>query len=294
MDPHQPRALRTPVAPIVPIARVLWLSPSTPGERSTELVARTLQGRAEIVPKELEVWADTPPVSYSLEDELEGVRRVAKDRGWPRFHIVGFSAGASVALICACEMPSSVATVAVIEPATIGDDDWSATEAAWRARMKAIFELDPVPRRIAFRQAMMHPDEPPPKRPAPSSESSEQGLLLEHALANTGYVSSDWTTLMQPLLVVTCGRSHPRFAEVSVRLCEVAANASAAAFPSLSHLESPQRHDPERLSALLVKLWSSARESDAATAPLGGGRLAQCTASARRGSFQPGRTKWQV
>jgi pimeloyl-ACP methyl ester carboxylesterase len=242
-----------------PIARVLWLSPSTPAERSVELVTPALEGRAEIVPKSLEVWADTPLVSYSLDDEVEGVRRVANSRGWSRFHLVGFSAGATVALICSHVMAASVATVAVIEPATIGDDDWSIGEAAWRARIQTIFALPPPLRQIAFRQAMMHPDEAPPDRPLPASESSEQGLLLEQALAATGYASSDWAALTQPLLVVTCGRSHPRFAEVSARLCEVVPNASAATFPSLSHLESPQRHDPERLSALLVELWSHAR-----------------------------------
>ena len=246
-------------AEITPIARVLWLSPSTPAERSVELVARVLEGRADIVPKELEVWADGPLVSYTIDDEVEGVRRVAEDRGWSRFHIVGFSAGATVALICARVMASSVATVTVIEPATIGDDDWSAGEADWRARMQTIFALPPPLRRIAFRQAMMHPDEAPPERLLPSSDSPERGQLLEQALATTGYASSDWAVLTQPVLVVTCGRSHPRFAEVSARLRDVVPDVSAAMFPSLSHLESPQRHDPERLGALLVDLWSRPR-----------------------------------
>jgi hypothetical protein len=112
-------------------------------------------------------------------------------------------------------MPSSVATVAVIDPATIEDDDWSTGEAAWRARMQAILELPPDSQRVAFRQAMM-----------------------------------------QPLLVITCGRSYPRFAEVSARLGEVVPDVTVATCPSLSHLESPQRHEPERLSALLVELWT--------------------------------------
>ncbi len=244
---------------ITPIARVLWLSPSTPAERSAELVAGALEGRADIVAKALEVWADARPVSYTLDDEVEGVRCVAKGRGWSRFHIVGFSAGATVALICAHVMPSSVATVALIEPATIGDDDWSTCEAEWRARMRAIFELPPARRRIAFRRAVMHPDDAVPPLPPPSLESFVQANLLEDALARMGYASSDWAALTQPLLVITCGRSHPRFAEVSARLREVVPTASAATFPSLSHLESPQRHDPERLSALLVDLWSRAR-----------------------------------
>ena len=241
---------------ITPIARVIWLSPGTPAERSTELVARALEGRAEIVPKPLEVWAEGPLVSYTLDDEVEGVRRVAERRGWSRFHIFGFSAGATVALMCAHRLRSSVATVALIEPATIGDDDWSLGEADWRARIKAIFERPPVARQCAFRRAMMHPDEAVPQPPPPLSGSGERGRLLEVALATTGYRSSDWAALTQPLLVVTCGRSHPRNAEVSARLCEVVPNAAAATFPSLSHLQPPQRHDPERLSALLIELWS--------------------------------------
>lgn len=210
------------------------------------------------MPKELEVWGDARLESYTLYDEVGGVERVAAARGWSRFHIVGFSAGATVALLCARLLPSSVATVALIEPATIGDDDWSPTEADWRARLRAIFELPPGPRNAAFRRAMMAPDQPLPPPPDLSSGSSERALLLEHALASTGFTSSDWAALTQPLLVVTGGRSHPRFAEVSARLCAVVPNAVAATFPSLSHLQSPQRHDPERLSALLVDLWSRA------------------------------------
>jgi pimeloyl-ACP methyl ester carboxylesterase len=244
---------------ITPVARVLWLSPSTPAERSVELVAPIVVGRAEIVPKALEVWADAPRASYSLDDEVEAVRRAAEDHGWSRFHIVGFSAGATVALICARLLASSVVTVALIEPATIGDDDWSTGEADWRVRMQAIFELSPAPRNIAFRRAVMHPDEPVPASPGPPLESSERGLLLEHALARTGYASWDWAALTQPLLIVTGGRSHPRFAEVSARLCEVVPHASAATFPSRSHLQSPQRHEPDRLSALLVGLWACVR-----------------------------------
>ena len=255
----QPDSSRAAPASTSRIHQVLWLSPATPAERSAELVARALEGRADIVPKGLEVWAAARLESYTLDDEVRGVKRVAIARGWSRFHIVGFSAGATVALLCARLLPSSVATVALIEPATIGDDDWSAGEADWRARMQAIFELPPGPRNVAFRRAMMAPDQPLPRRTGPSSGSSERALLLDQALARSGFTSLDWATVAQPLLVVTGGRSHPRFAEVCARLCEVAPNAFAASFPSLSHLQSPQRHDPERLSMLLVDLWSRAR-----------------------------------
>jgi pimeloyl-ACP methyl ester carboxylesterase len=101
----------------------VWLSPSGSGERSIEFLAVALVGRAELVAKDLEVWAEPSAGSYSLADEVEGVRRVAERRGWSRFHAVGFSAGATVALLCEGTLTSSVATVAVIEPAAIGGDD---------------------------------------------------------------------------------------------------------------------------------------------------------------------------
>jgi pimeloyl-ACP methyl ester carboxylesterase len=219
-------------------------------------VAAALQGQAQIIPISLQIWDTPTPASYTLEDDVEAIRRLAERRDWSRFHLVGFSAGATVALICAHVLSECVATLALIEPATIGDDGWSPGEIEWRARMRTISELPPPQRRTAFRKAMMHPGEAPPKLPPPSSDSHERGQLLERALARTGYASSDWAALTQPLLVITCGRSHPRYAEVSARLRKVVPDVSSVTFPALSHLASPQRHEPERLSALLVELWS--------------------------------------
>lgn len=79
MDATSPKALDA----VVQMARVLWISPSTPAERSIELVAPALQGRAEIIPKVLEVWETPTPGSYTLDDEVEGIRRVAER------HVVG-------------------------------------------------------------------------------------------------------------------------------------------------------------------------------------------------------------
>ena len=45
--------------------------------------------------KDLEMYAGStvPPPGYSLETEVEGIRRVADDAGFESFHLVGYSAG---------------------------------------------------------------------------------------------------------------------------------------------------------------------------------------------------------
>jgi pimeloyl-ACP methyl ester carboxylesterase len=243
----------------VKLARVVWISPSGDPERSAALVARELSSSAVIAPKPLEVWTGELGDDYGMATEVAAVDRFARDLGWPRFHLVGFSAGASVALAAALALGSAVLSVAVIEPATIGDDDWSEGEAAWRARMDDVFALPAAIQQDAFRRTVAHPDEPPPAEPSTPPESVARGVALwTQALRETGLVSDDWKALTQQLLVVTGGRSHPRFAELSDRLLAVAPNAEAALFEGRSHLSSPHRNEPGRMSELLLELWSRA------------------------------------
>jgi pimeloyl-ACP methyl ester carboxylesterase len=213
-----------------------------------------------IVAKDLEAWAPKPPADYSMSSEVQGVERFARSNGWKSFHLVGFSAGATVALATALSCPAVVRTLGLIEPAYIGEDDWSPTEAAYRARMSDVFSLPPEVQQDAFRRAAMHPDEPVPAHPRALRNPTERGALLErYALRRCGFSCADLAAVFQPTLVVAGGRSHPHFAEVSDRLCEVLPNAEAATFPECHHLSSPQRHQPERLAKLLLLLWSRAQ-----------------------------------
>jgi pimeloyl-ACP methyl ester carboxylesterase len=236
---------------------VVWLSPSSPAERSAERVAEALTERAVIAPKDLEVWAPEIPDDYDLSTEVEGVARFAQTRQWASFHLVGFSAAATVALASALALGRSVKSLTLIEPATIGDDDWSDSEAAWRTRIAEIFELPPAAYEDAFSQHMMAPGVPPPSlSPLSAVEIERDVLQYRGTIRQTGFDSGRLRSLSQPVLVVTGGRSHPRFADVADRLVEVLGDVRAATFPECSHLHPPQRHEPERLAELLTELWS--------------------------------------
>lgn len=164
--------------------------------------------------------------------------RSGRPRRWPRL--------SRVAQATALALGPVVRSLALIEPATIGDDDWSASEAAWRARMEQIVSFPDAEYRAAFRQEMMPPGVPPPGQ-------------YHATIRRVGFESEDLRALVQPVLVVTGGQSHPRFADVAARLEQVLPDARTATFPDCHHLRAPHRHEPDRLAALLLALWHRQR-----------------------------------
>lgn len=238
--------------------RVVWLSPSPPAERSAAGVAQLVGTQAVIAPKNLEVWRSPPPAEYGVATEVAGIERLAAARDWPSFHLVGFSAGATVALEAALALGQRIQTVTLIEPATIGDDDWSDSEQAWRIRIDEIFALPPTEHQQAFLHQMVPDGAVPPQQKPLTAADVEGDLRLYHgAIRATGFVSGDLSKLTQPTLIVTGGLSHPRFADVARRLTEVIPNARAVIFPACSHLHSPQRHEPAALAEALLQTWST-------------------------------------
>ena len=98
------------------------------------------------------MWDTDAWDAYGLHMEVEGIARFAADRRLERFHLFGFSAGATVALAAALSLGEAVESLTVFEPATIGDADWAVEEAAWRMDWLRICNELPV----AARRAALH------------------------------------------------------------------------------------------------------------------------------------------
>ena len=191
---------------------------------------------------------------YRLDDEADGAVRVADLRGWDRFHLFGFSGGATAAIVTALRRPDQVATLAVVEPATIGNDPWHPEEVEYWRRLDEIQLLPDPARQEAFRLMLMAPGEPlPPLGPPPAW--TEQDFVIQAALREPGFVSQDLAGIRQPTLVISGGRSHPRFALVAERLTEVLPDVKPVTFPDRSHLSSPQTNEPARVTQLVQQLW---------------------------------------
>jgi len=237
----------------------LWVSPSAVGaqrpETSAERFARSVADSCKVVVIGLRVWELNLDAPYDLPTEVAAVQEAAATLGWSRYHLFGFSAGATVALATARAHPENVRTLAVYEPASIGDDDWSCEEAQWRHDLGEVRELPTRQRQPAFRRLLMAPSsELPPDLPAPPPWD-EHTDKLEDMLAAVGFDSADLADATAPALAMSGARSNRRFTALANRLVEVMPQAESVSWEGCSHLAPPHRVAPRQLGDLLTHLW---------------------------------------
>jgi pimeloyl-ACP methyl ester carboxylesterase len=93
-----------------------------------------LGGDVEAIAMDLEVYAGPePPVGYTLNDEITGILHTARVAGFNRFHLVGYSGGGAASLAFAAEHPERLLSLALLEPAWMGNEDLSPEEqVVWR------------------------------------------------------------------------------------------------------------------------------------------------------------------
>jgi pimeloyl-ACP methyl ester carboxylesterase len=240
------------------LPRVIWISPDTdPAAGSSGSFAERLGARAQVHLAELTIWRLDPRAAYGPSVETAAVERLADEAGIDRFHLFGFSAGATVALAAALAMPERVSSLALLEPAAIGSDAWHPAEAAWQSEMRRIRALPADARLEPFRRLLMRPgtDPPPPPRRAPSWTARDD--LLADLMEDPGFVSSDLARIEQPALVVTGGKSNPRWSLLAARLLEVMPDVRVEVFAGLHHFTPPHRAQPATFEELLVGFWNS-------------------------------------
>jgi len=152
----------------------------------------------------LRVWGLAPGDRYDMGVEVAAVAAAA---GSGPVHLAGFSAGATVALAAALTLGDSVRSVALLEPAFIGDDDWDPAETGWRAAIGSLRASGPPEQAEALRDMLMAPGEmaPPPRRPV--AWNYRDDLLATMLSAHTGFESSDLVRIGVPVIQVRGGRS---------------------------------------------------------------------------------------
>ena len=120
--------------------------------------------------KDLEVYAtDEPPAGYGLKKEIEGVLREADDAGFERFHLIGYSGGGAISIALVSRHPDRVLSLALLEPAWVGNEGMSEEERGLWAEFERIRDLpaeEMMPRVI--RTQLAPGVEPPPLPPGPA------------------------------------------------------------------------------------------------------------------------------
>jgi pimeloyl-ACP methyl ester carboxylesterase len=236
-----------------------------PAEHAYASLLDALGPDVEAVAKELEVYATPqPPEDYGLGLEVEGVQREADERGWSRFHLLGFSGGGAAALVCAATRAERLASLALIEPAWAGDWDLSRAEQRVRRELDRLAELPDEEYLPAFTRLSIRADvplPPPPEGdPPPWLASRPAGIAaFNRAFARDRLDREALRRFDRPVYLALGALSNPdQYEEVVRRLAAVFPDVHLEVYEERHHFDAPHRVEPERLAASLRALWRRA------------------------------------
>lgn len=212
--------------------------------------------------KDLEVYAtNAPPPAYSLETEVEGLRRAADAAGRLRFHLVGYSGGGAIALAFAAKYPERLKSLALTEPAWIGSLTADNTE-DWAALRQAL-ALPPDERMRAFMLWHMRPGVPPPAMrqppgpPPPWMAKRPAGLEALSRVFNTGHIDPSRFRLYERPVYYALGSLSTRFFEREAKtLAGLFPDFQVEEYDGRSHFDPPHRAEPERFAQALRGVWA--------------------------------------
>jgi len=233
-----------------------------PAELAFGALVSELGAGVDAITRDLELYrGDVPPPDYSLDAEVDGVRSEADGRGWDRFHLVGYSAGGSMALAFAAHYPGRLLSLALLEPAWAGGWGWSSEHSELWASYDALENLPPDQFMTAFMRLQVRPDvelPPPPRGPSPPWMGRRPSGIRAFLRTLKGYEldRAALAAFKAPVYFALGGRSRPaQFAEEADRLASVFADFTLEVFPDRHHFDPPHRGEPARLASSLRAIW---------------------------------------
>lgn len=219
----------------------------------------------DAVAKELEVYSGpTPPADYSLDTEVEGVLRTARDLGWETFHLVGYSGGGASALAFAAKHPSRLESLALLEPAWAGSWGWNAAHRALWERYRALDALPPHEFMDEFVKLGVRPGVTA-GLPVQGGQQPEWMALRPAGIRaflrafETYDLDRDaLARFTKPVYFALGALSNPDdYGEIAERLSTTFPNFRLEVFADRHHFDPPHRREPERLADSLLSLWAS-------------------------------------
>lgn len=236
-----------------------------PAEPAYRGLLAELGDEVEAVAKELEVYAgEKPPPGYSILSEVEGIRRVADDAGFERFHLVGYSGGGASSVAFTAAHPDRLLSLALLEPAWAGNQGRSPEEVALWERFKALRGLPPDEFMRGFTRLQLAPGvEPPPTPsgpPPPWMAKRPAGLTAFLQAFDAGTLDPErLRSFDKPVYFALGGRSNPDYYErMARRLGALFPDFTLEVFDERHHFDPPHRKEPARVAAALRRLWARA------------------------------------
>jgi pimeloyl-ACP methyl ester carboxylesterase len=219
----------------------------------------------EAVAKDLEVYATRePPAGYTLEHEIKGVLRAARDAGFDRFHLVGYSGGGASSVAFAASYPERLLSLALIEPAWMGNEGLGPEELGVRRAFDRIAALAPEEMMRAFVAVQLAPGVEPPSQPPgpppPWMATRPAGLRAFIRTFNSSELDLErLRSFERPVYFALGGLSNPDYyARMAERARALFGDFTLDVFSERHHFDPPHRIEPERVARALRAHWARA------------------------------------
>jgi pimeloyl-ACP methyl ester carboxylesterase len=205
-----------------------------------------------------------PPFGYSVDHEIAGVMRTAEEFGFERFHLVGYSGGGASSVAFAAKHPERLLSLALLEPAWMGDDELSPQEEdVWREfdRIATLPSAEMMPAFLAMQLAPgVEPPPPPPRPPPPWMATRPAGLRTFVATFRATTLDlDDLRAFTEPVYFALGGKSNPNYyARMADRARTIFPNFTLDVFDARHHFDPPHRIEPERTARALRTHWARA------------------------------------
>jgi pimeloyl-ACP methyl ester carboxylesterase len=249
----------------MPVDAILLPGGVMPADLAYGSLIEELGDDVDAIAKDLEVYAGPePPVGYTLDHEIAGVLRTARDAGFERFHLVGYSGGGAASVALAAKHPDRLLSLALLEPAWLGSDHLSPEEQdIWR-EFERIATLPAAEMMSAFVAAQLapgvEPPSPPPGPPPPWMATRPAGLraFIDTFTASTLDIDA-LRAFQQPVYFALGGRSNPDYyARIADRAGAIFPSFTLDVFDERHHFDPPHRIEPERTARALRAHWARA------------------------------------
>ena len=237
-----------------------------PGHLRYGALLAALGSPQDAVVKELEVYAaEGPPGDDLLAAEVRGLDRFVAAHGMGRFHLYGYSFGATVALAYVAVHGEKVLSLALDEPAS----DFSDQDRRLLAAETPDLDQLPQDQRVAaFARSVVRPGVTvPPAPPLPPEQLAGVSAALTaagRALRDHRVDQPRLRTYRGPVLVSHGSQSSARWQTMAARLAQTFPDCTVQRYEGAHHLHTGHQTQPDRVAATLRKLWDRAHSPVAA------------------------------
>ena len=236
-----------------------------PAEPAYRALLAALGDDVQAVAKDLEVYAgDRPPPDFTVETEVEGIRRAADAAGFDRFHLVGYSGRWCLLARLHREIPGATAKPRPVRAGLgrqRGAEPRGSGAGRTLCRPRGLPPDEFMARFVRYQlKPGVEPPAQPPGPPPPWMAKRPAGLAaFMSAFASAELDLARLRAFDRPVYFGLGGLSNPDYyARMVERLGRVFTDFTVEVYPDRHHFDPPHRIEPERVAHALRALWRRA------------------------------------